>query len=54
MAVRLRGQAGDRQVLDHALQFLVRSGVPWDPDTMNLAPGDPDVPPRESADVPPA
>ncbi len=54
MAVRLRGQGGDRQVLDHALQFLVRSGVPLDPDTMHVAPGNPDIPPRESADVPPA
>lgn len=54
MAVRLRGQGGDRQILDRALQFLVGSGVPWDPDTMHVAPGDPDGPPRESADMPPA
>jgi hypothetical protein len=54
MAVRLRSQGGDRQIFDRALQFLVRSGVPWDPDTMHVAPGDPDVPPHEPADVPPA
>jgi hypothetical protein len=46
IAVRLRSQGRDGQVLDHAFQFLVRSGVPWDPDTMHVAPGDPDVPPR--------
>lgn len=45
MAVRLRNQGGDRQVLDHALQFLVRSGVPWDPDSMDVEPSDPGVPP---------
>lgn len=54
MAVRLRGQGEDRQVLDSALQFLVRSGVPWDPDTMHVASADPDIPSREPTDVPPA
>lgn len=47
MAVRLCMQGGGRRLLERALQCLVRFRVPWDPDTMYVAPADPGSPSRE-------